>query len=107
MRKKRAEKEIIQAAREYRAFKRLTIRKGKENVWRDSGKIHFYCVVMEYFQYCEDRNGWEVLEGLTLPIWAMWNCYLKYECLEYTTWRGIERILEWMRYDRGVTGPEP
>ena len=40
-----------------------------------------------------------MLEGIALPVQAMWNCYLKYEHLEYATWKGIEQILEQMGED--------
>ena len=100
MRKREAEKENIRAAaREYGTFKRQTMQRNRKSIWRDSGKIHFYYTVMEYFWCCQDRNGWGVLEGITLPVQAMWNCYLKYEHLEYATWQGIEQILEQMGED--------
>lgn len=108
MGKKRAERESIRAIeKEYREFKRLVLQKGKENIWRYSAKIHFYCMAREYFRYCQERARWEILEGLTLPIRAMWNCYLKYEYLEYTTWQGIEGILEQMEEDCRKIGIEP
>ena len=91
---------VKKAKREYRAFRRMTLRKGKGDIWEDSGRIHFYCTVMEYFRYCGgERKRWHMLQGLALPIRAMWNCYLKYDYLEYGTWQGIEGILEQMKDD--------
>lgn len=89
---------IRNAWREFRAFKRTALRKGKGRLWKDSGRIHFYCTVMDYFRYCdcdtEDKQGWRILRKLKQPIQAMWDCYLKHGYLEYNTWQGIEEILK-------------
>lgn len=94
------------AWKEYRAFKKLMLRKPKNSIWKDSGKIHFYSAVMEYFRYCPDveKRHWKILDGLALPIRSMWNCYLKYEYLEYSTWREMEEILMRLESDYILAG---
>lgn len=92
---------IKNARREYRSFQRSMFWKGRCCIWENCGKIHFYCNVMEYFQYCRNgcRKHWEALLEEQRPIQAMWNCYLKHEDLEYATWQGIEDILKRMEED--------
>lgn len=93
---------IKNVCKEYRSFQNRMFWKGRNAIWENCGKIHFYCSVMEYFQYCGKgcRRYWEVLAGNPKPIQAMWDCYLKYETLEYTTWQGIEDILKKMEENR-------
>lgn len=102
MRKGEDTRKVIEAARkEYRGFKKKMLKKQKGRIWRESGKIHFYSAVMEYFEHCQSgqERYWRILRGMLFPIGAMWNCYLKYEYLEYSTWNRIEGILMQMESD--------
>lgn len=106
--RERAQRIVRAAGKEYRAYKRMTLKKSKASLWEECGQIHFYCTVMEYFERYggEYQNCWGVLDGITLPIRAMWNCYLKYEGLEYLTARGVEIILEQMEEDMRYGSPD-
>ena len=102
MRKGEDTRKVIEAAgKEYKGFKKRIMRRGKNHIWKESGKIQFYSTVMEYFKYCQSgqERYWRILRGQLFPISAMWACYLKHEHLEYSTWNRIEGILIQMESD--------
>lgn len=99
-RKRRETGQVRKAARkEFLQFRREICRKGKRRIWEDSRRIHFYCSIMEYFQYSleEEQENWDALFYVHRPIQAMWRCYLSDETLDYTTWPEIRKLLRRMK----------
>lgn len=82
--------------REFRRFRASMYRKSRPELWEACGKIHFYCCLREYFR-CNDEIQARYYALLCLcrrPLSTLWDVYLKYESLSYTTWEGIDGIME-------------
>lgn len=68
----------------------------KEKIMDMCDKIYFYDCVAEYFQENEHIPQKIIVFLLSKKdiIHNLWLHYLKYEHLEFTTWKRIEELLE-------------
>ncbi len=82
--------------KDFRRFHASMCRKPQTEVWEECGRIHFYCCLKEYFDYNEKipMRYYALLYTSRRPIYTLWETYLKYEALNYTTWEGIDGIME-------------
>ncbi len=98
------EKAFKNVSDEYNSFRIIMFKRDKSELWKDSGKIHFYRCIYDYFSDCEiiDEKWLEAVANTMFPVCMLWDFYLKYEGFEYLTWNGIEEILDTYakRYER-------
>lgn len=71
--------------------------KSNEELWDNSGKIHFYINIYDYFNNGQiQQKHLNAVINLPSPIYCLWELYLKYEFLKYDSWENIEEIIDVM-----------